>query len=219
MPRAGADPDLDVLVEELQALAPGAHEARVTTLEAVLAKAQAELAQAKRQLDLATAAPDERRDWAGGLPVEVLAKVASTLVAQTEAGWAAYAKKCGCTEAQIQAKVDERKRDGDCLFVFARVCKPWRKVQLKVGGPLRSRVLSDVILPGRPALAKWALAEGCPRERYFNYNMAHATARYGHLELVSRPASAGRARATRAGPVRRGETKPVLQPPSGSVFV
>ena len=138
----------------------------------------------RRAAAAAGVAPEEWRDWAGGLPEEVLGKVASTLVAQTEAGWAAYAKKCGCTEAQIQAKVDERKRGGDCLFVFARVCKPWRKVQLKVGGPLRSRVLSDVIPPGRPALAKWALAEGCPRERYFYYNMAHATARYGHLELV-----------------------------------
>ena len=109
--------------------------------------------------------------------------------------------------------------NGNCLFVFALVCRGWRKAQLKVGGPLRTRVPSDVIAPGRVERAKWALAEGCPRERYFNYNMAHATARYGHLELVSRPASAGRARATRAGPVRRGETKPVLQPPSGSVFV
>ena len=41
-----------------------------------------------------------------------------------------------------------------------------------------------MILPGRAALAKWALAEGCPRERDFYYNMAHAAAQYGHLELV-----------------------------------
>ena len=35
-------------------------------------------------------------------------------------------------------------------------------MQPKVGGPLRSRVKSDVLLPGRVELAKWALAEGCP---------------------------------------------------------
>ena len=42
-------------------------------------------------------------------------------------------------------------------------CKEWRKAQLRVGAPLRSRVDSDVILPGSVALVKWALREGCPR--------------------------------------------------------
>merc|ERR1719198_31379 len=75
----------------------------------------------------------------------------------------------------------ERKRKGTCcLFVFALVCKPWRKAQLKVGGPLRSRVCSDVILPGRVALVKWALAEGCPRYQ----NMATVAAQHGRTELV-----------------------------------
>ena len=72
---------------------------------------------------------------------------------------------------------------GNCLFVFARVCRAWRKVQLKVGGLLRTRVKSDVIAPGSVALVKWALAEGCPRENY-GYTMAHNAAAYGHLELV-----------------------------------
>ena len=63
------------------------------------------------------------------------------------------------------------------------MCREWRKAQLKVGGPLRTRVKSDVILPGRVALVKWALAEGCPRENGF-YTMAEFAARYGHLELV-----------------------------------
>ena len=82
----------------------------------------------------------------------------------------------------------QRKRDGNCcLFVFARVCKEWRKAQLKVGAPLRTRVESDVILPGSVALAKWALAEGCPREKWNGANtrtMAHYAASYGHRELV-----------------------------------
>ena len=34
-------------------------------------------------------APEDWRDWAGGLPADVLAKVAGKVVAQTEAGWAA----------------------------------------------------------------------------------------------------------------------------------
>ena len=78
----------------------------------------------------------------------------------------------------------KRKRDGNCLFVFARVCRGWRKAQLEVGGPLRTRVESDVILPGQEALAKGALAEGCPREKYKWYTMAMVAAWYGRLELV-----------------------------------
>ena len=64
------------------------------------------------------------------------------------------------------------------------VCKPWRKAQLKVGGRLRTRVRSDVIPPGRVALAKWALAEGCPRDDGEGFNMAIAAAQHGHMTLV-----------------------------------
>ena len=39
-------------------------------------------------------------------------------------------------------------------------------------------------MPGRVALAKWALAEGCPRDNGNGYTMAMAAARYGHLEMV-----------------------------------
>ena len=76
------------------------------------------------------------------------------------------------------------------MFVFALVCKGWRKAQLKVGGPLRTRVKSDVILQGRAELAKWALAEGCPRVDEDGFptvadnTLATAAATYGHLELL-----------------------------------
>ena len=134
-------------------------------------------------------APEEWRDWAGGLPDEVLAKVAGMLVAQNEAGWAPRLKERDpvyWTEEEIQEEMERRKREGNCLYVFARVCKPWRKAQLKNGGPLRTRVESDVILPGQVALVKWALSEGCPRERgdADDYNMAEAAASFGHTELV-----------------------------------
>ena len=129
-------------------------------------------------------APEEWRDWAGGLPAGVLGKVASTLVAQTEAARAAYLKEWGWSEEDIQEAMAERKRDGNCLFVFALVCKGWRKAQLKVGGPLRTRLRSDVFQSGQVALVKWALAEGCPRDDGYGYTMAHSAARYGHLELV-----------------------------------
>ena len=138
-------------------------------------------------------APEDLRDWAG-LPEHLLMKVAGTLVAQTEAGEAARLKEVNptvWTAERLQVKMAKRKVDGNCLFVFARVCKGWRKAQLKVGGPLRTRVESDVILPGSVALAKWALAEGCPRKLQahpskgeLGYRMAEAAARYGHLELV-----------------------------------
>ena len=129
------------------------------------------------------AAPRARSDWAG-LPEDLLVKVAETLVVQTEAGEAARLKQRGLREDLIQERMAKREHDGNCcLFVFARVCKRWRKAQLKVGGPLRTRVISDVLLPGSVELAKWALAEGCPRDNQ-GFDMARYAAMYGHLELV-----------------------------------
>ena len=78
----------------------------------------------------------------------------------------------------------QRERDGNCLLVFAMVCKEWRKAQLKVGGPLRTRVNSDVAMPGQVALAKWALAEGCPREKENGFTVAASAAGFGHGQLV-----------------------------------
>ena len=152
-----------------------------------------EVAEAKRQLALHRALQVAKqdpawRDWAGGLPAEVLAKVAEAVVAQNGAGWAAHLKVLGCSDQYIQGKMAKRKRDGNCLFVFARVCKEWRKAQLEVRGPLRTRVESDVIVPGRVALAKWALAEGCPGKKstdpYDDRTLADYAAWHGHLELV-----------------------------------
>ena len=80
----------------------------------------------------------------------------------------------------MQRKMEQRKRDGNCLFVFARVCRGWRKAQLKVGAPLCTRVVSDVIAPGSVTLAKWMLAEGCVRDCC----MPRYAALHGHLELV-----------------------------------
>ena len=131
-------------------------------------------------------APEEWRDWAG-LPEHLLMKVAGTLVSQDEAGWAAWLKEDGIGRSgtEIQEEMAMRKRWGNCLFVFALVCKRWRKAQLKVGGPLCSRVRSDVAMPGSVALAKWALAEGCPREDDgYGFTMAAAAAAHGHQELV-----------------------------------
>ena len=94
------------------------------------------------------------RDWAGGLPDEVLEIVARKVVAQNEAEWAAKLQEGGWPKWEIRERMADRKRDGNCLFVSARVCKGWRKAQLKVGGPLRTRVPSDVVLPGSVALVK-----------------------------------------------------------------
>ena len=161
-----------------------AAEAELAAAEAWNERKQQEVAEAERQLAWQRVRLDPAwRDWAGGLPDQVLEKVASALVAQTEAGWAAQLKERGNSEGYIQQVMARRKRDGNCLFVFARVCKEWRKAQLKVGGPLRTRVCSDVILPGSVALVKWALAEGCPREEY-GATMAKEAADYGHLELT-----------------------------------
>ena len=124
------------------------------------------------------------RDWAGGVPQEVLAKIGEKLVAQKEAAWAAQLTRKRYDEGYINWRLEVRKREGRCLFVFALVCKLWRKAQLRVGGPLCSRVRSDVIPPGNVALVKWALAEGCPRDNGTGTTMAHYAACYGHRELV-----------------------------------
>ena len=157
--------------------------------EVRVASRGAEAAEAKRQLALLRATEAAKqdpnwRDWAG-LPEDLLEKVAGALVAQTEAGWAARLKEDpDWEEFGIQREMAKRKRDGNCLLVVALVCKPWRKAQLKVGAPLCTRVWSDVILPGSVALAKWALAEGCPRADERGYTMANAAAQQGQLELV-----------------------------------
>ena len=155
--------------------------------------------------------PEAWRDWRG-LPEDVLVKVAEIFVAQTEAKWAAQLKADGFGGTVVRNIMEWRKREAPSLFVFAMVCKGWRKAQLKINslraaqerprpwpvapsGPLRTRVESYVILPGRVALAKWALGEGCPREGVNIYRdtgapgshhvtMAQAAARFGHLELV-----------------------------------
>ena len=148
---------------------------------------QKEVAEARHVLDLhrkvrAARRDPNWRDWAGGLPEELLAKIARSHVAQTEAGWAAYLKGVlGMSEEKVQERMTQREREGNCLFVVALVCKPWRKAQLNVGGPLRTRVMSDVLLPGRMALVKWALAVGCPSE---TYGMARFAADVGHMELL-----------------------------------
>ena len=132
------------------------------------------------------AASGDWREWAGGLPTEVLAKVAEALVAQAEAAWAAQLEESYpfLSEERIQAEMAKRQREGNCLFPFARVCKDWRKAQLLVGGPLRSQAHSDVAMPGSVALAKWALEEGCSGKKNEHWSLAHAAASHGHRELV-----------------------------------
>ena len=148
----------------------------------------------------AAGGPEVWRDWGNlfgkGLPVRVLAKVAEKLITQNEAPWAAWLKEVrGDSEHWIQEKMDQRKRVGNCLFVFARVSKEWRKAQLKVGGPLRSRFMSDVLLPGRVELLKWALAEGCPREGpdgTFDGIDVHAMGVDGGTTMAHQAANAGK---------------------------
>ena len=67
------------------------------------------------------------RDWAG-LPAVVLEKVAAKAVAQDEAAAEARLKRANplMSEELIQRNMARRKRDGNCLFVFARVCREWR---------------------------------------------------------------------------------------------
>ena len=135
-------------------------ERSVRAREASVEEMEKDVAEARRVLDLhrkgrAARRDPNWRDWARGLPEEVLGKVVEKVVARTEAGFAAFLKQVlGWRDKKIQERMAKRERDGNCLFLFARVCKPWRKAQLRVGGPLRTRVRWDVIPPGSVALAK-----------------------------------------------------------------
>ena len=81
-------------------------------------------------------------------------KVAGKLVAETEAGWAARRKELNpkhWTEERLQAEMTRRKLEGNCLFVFAMVCKGWRKAQLKVGVYPRANSPESARAQGHPA--------------------------------------------------------------------
>ena len=118
------------------------HAEALAPLDGQLAATQDLLGGVERQLERlaaieAAGGPDVWRDWGnafgGGLPPEALANVAGKVVAQNEAARAAYLKGVlGLTEAMIQEEMAKRKRDGNGLFVFARVRREWRKAQLKV---------------------------------------------------------------------------------------
>ena len=126
-----------------------AKEVKAAAKREALARAEAELAEAGAGAgsgpegpdapgDAAAVAPEDLRDWAG-LPEVLLVMVAGKLIAQNEAGWAAHLKEWGRSEEYIRENMAKRKSDGNCLYMFARVCKNWRKAQLKDGGPLRTR--------------------------------------------------------------------------------
>ena len=182
-PAAGADGAPRLAVRLLFGAGAGTM-MKVKAANLELDKARDTLATAMQAL-APGADPEEWRDWAGGLPALVLGKVVETLIAQDKAVWAAGLKQRNpdWTDERIQERTAKRKQDGNCLFVFAMVCKQWRKAQQKGGAPLRSRSV-DMILPGSVALAKWALAEGCPREAENGYHMARYAAMFGHMELM-----------------------------------
>ena len=151
---------LSALADALEALAPGAP---------------------------AAPAAEERRDWAGGLPATVLVKVAGKVVAQSQARWAAHLKRLHFSEREAEWTMRLRPDDGLGLFAFAMVCKPWRKAQRKVGKKMRTSVRVHVTGPGRVAVARWALAEGCPKDsprRDGQTTIASMAAEQGHFELV-----------------------------------
>ena len=135
-------------------------------------------------------APEDWRDWAGGVPAEGLAKVAGKLIALKKGDIVAWLEEEGKDENYIHNFFrGDQIHQFPPLFAFALVCKDWRKAQLKVGGQLHTTVRFDVILPGRLEMLKWALAEGCPTQNdhpraQYDFNMVHEAARFGHVPLM-----------------------------------
>ena len=125
------------------------------------------------------------RDWAGGLPADVLVAIATKLATEREDAYEAALEDLEYSKRGIREAMQKRAEDGHCLFPFAMVCKQWWKAQVRVGRRMCTRVEQDVIVPGRVELVKWALAEGCPREGGGQAcNLAACAAKHGHLELV-----------------------------------
>ena len=153
---------------------------------------------AARQAAAAAAgvAPEAWRDWGGRLgnelPVDVLAVIAKKFVALNDATYAALLQYQDDNdpfqdeddyvderEQHKQKQLAARKRESASrgLFIFAMVCKGWRAAQLRVGGPLRTLIMSDVFLatwtPGTDPyrrdpprkIIEWALAQGCPKKK------------------------------------------------------
>ena len=175
--------------------------AELAEAEAAVKQKEEEVIETRDALALHRARQDPNwRDWAGGLPIDLLAKIAKTHVAQKDADHLEWLKAgspsfvatllngmalgMGWDLQSAAAKANPGEYRPSGLLAFALVCKPWRKAQLKVGGPLCSRALMDVVLPGRVELAKWALAEGCPRADETGFTLAQVAASHGHLELV-----------------------------------
>ena len=130
--------------------------------------------------------PEVWRDWGNrfgeGLPTRVLVKVAEKYIALAEQRYAAdLERQFSWGQRHTQYMLNKRRADGNCLYPFARVGKGWRKAQRQVGGRLRTRLKSDIVSPGRVELVRWALAEGCPRERAL---MAYVGAERGHVQVV-----------------------------------
>ena len=96
------------------ALAERSIRARKASVEATTT----ELAEAQRVLDLhrkvrAARRDPNWRDWAGGLPEELLVKIAKAHVARTGAGWAALLKQVlGWPEKEIRERMGNGKRGG-----------------------------------------------------------------------------------------------------------
>ena len=113
--------------------------------------------------------PEAWRDWGNafgeGLPGEVLALVAEKLDASHDADYTRILAR----RPWRHALPPPRAGTAQNLFLFALVCKGWRKVQRDVAAqsspaaPLRTRAI-NVLASGSTSLVEWALAAGCPTE-------------------------------------------------------
>ena len=142
--------------------------------------------------------PEAWRDW-GGLPGDVLTKVAENLGAAERSAFGACLRPLGWSEEQIRAKVASRYGAGrvHAAFPFAMVCKGWRKA---ARGLLRAEVpkqapwlmtyAADLVDKGSVTLVRWALMGGCPRESGRKgapdelWSLPEMAADAGHLELL-----------------------------------
>lgn len=138
---------------------------------------------------------EEVRDWAGGLPGDVLAEVARRVAAAEERAFAARLDRAvdnfflvqklnarplplgrrdwpALLKERLRAKqfrADAGRRHG--LFPFAMVCGGWRRAQRELGGGLRTRLGGVTAAGGESgALREWLRRESlraAPPGRFF----------------------------------------------------
>ena len=127
------------------------------------------------------AAPEDWRDWAKGVPAEVLAKVAGKVVATKTRG-------LGLTLMAVTCKGWKNTLKHDMIRTAAVTAnvKDWGPLSREAPWRVRGEVARMKATLGQVGLVYWVLGERRPREVQDGYTitLAHVAAESGYLDLL-----------------------------------